>query len=91
MDALHYTIPSDNWEQQHRVAYNLHNFDYTIPSDNWEQQHAFEDYIDLSDYTIPSDNWEQQPKEIIIPIIEIIPYQAITGNNNLIKPKLKGL
>ena len=55
---------------------------YTIPSDNWEQQlitiiNAFIQY-----YTIPSDNWEQQHKQADIPAFCIIPYQAITGNNN---------
>ena len=55
---------------------------YTIPSDNWEQQQI--PYADrrMQHYTIPSDNWEQQLCYNTDAFKSIIPYQAITGNNN---------
>ena len=82
MAGWYYTIPSDNWEQQPRQPFWVKAGNYTIPSDNWEQQlitiiNAFIQY-----YTIPSDNWEQQLYAVIGRSWEIIPYQAITGNNN---------
>ncbi len=36
----------------------------------------------VKDYTIPSDNWEQQHTIMCRRVYLIIPYQAITGNNN---------
>ena len=38
----------------------------------------------VADYIIPSDNWEQQLTLINEGEINIISYQAITGNNNII-------
>ena len=37
----------------------------------------------MPNYTIPSDNWEQQHSGERKYVQPIIPYQAITGNNNL--------
>ena len=56
--------------------------DYTIPSDNWEQQLIDLKTLKKKYYTIPSDNWEQQLDTEGLQKDVIIPYQAITGNNN---------
>ena len=74
---MYYTIPSDNWEQQHGEKSFNGDLHYTIPSDNWEQQLLPPAYMRSDYYTIPSDNWEQQQSAFNSNLTSIIPYQAI--------------
>ena len=60
---------------------NIHTH-YIIPSDNWEQQPRNILPKLFPHYIIPSDNWEQQHIPCDISLMDIISYQAITGNNN---------
>ncbi len=86
-----YTIPSDNWEQQLMDQFEAFINNYTIPSDNWEQQRNILYLLYVGNYTIPSDNWEQQHDSSGQHKMDIIPYQAITGNNNRMLLYVKSL